>query len=749
MSGPHDPANALNADLDEESRRAAEEIAAEAESGGRSPKNMTAWLVSVLAMSWSLFQLFIAYTPMNSIIARSIHLTFAITMVYLAFPGTKKPGEGWIQRVSLQVFPGFMRIERSTREVIPWYDYLLALLAGLGALYMALDYVNIIQRSGLPIQRDVIVGTILVVLLLEAARRALGPALPILAILFLLYCFVGPYMPSFIAHPGIPLEFVVDHMYLSDSGIWGVPIGVSTSFVFLFVLFGSLLDKAGAANYFVQVAFAALGRFRGGPAKAAVVASGMTGLVSGSSIANVATTGTFTIPLMKKVGLPPYKAGAVEVGASTNGQLMPPVMGAAAFIMAEFLGLAYLDVVRAAILPALLSYIALFYVVHLEALKLNLRPLEADELPSFWSTLIGGIHYVVPILALIYTLVILRMSAVASAFNAILLTMAIIVIQRPMENTILILRDMKRETGVAHLRELFGEAHFQELETRLWNGVLDGFGRSFGDVWQGLMAGAKNMMGIGVATAAAGIIVGTVTLTGLSGRFIELIEIVSLGNVVLMLLLTAVCSLVLGMGLPTTANYIVMATLTAPVIVSLGGKAGLVVPLLAAHLFVFYFGILADDTPPVGLAAFAASAIAKSDPIQTGVQGFVYDLRTAVLPFVFIYNLELLMMQGVGPKGEILWINDILKIAWVCLVSLAAMFAFASALQGYFADHCNWGERALLMLVCVSAFRPSLITGITGGSRPVVQLLALVLFAGLYAYQRSRRNGPTAAPAPA
>jgi len=750
MSGPADSADALGAEADEEAKRKAEEIAAEAESGGRNPQDLTAWLVSALALAWSCFQLYIAYVPMNSIIARSIHLTFAITMVYLAFPGAKKPGEGWAQRVSIQIFPGFMRPGRSTREVIPWYDYALALLAGMGALYMAWDYANIIQRSGLPIQRDVIVGAILVVLLLEAARRALGPALPILAILFLLYCFAGPYMPSFIAHPGVPLEFVVDHMYLSDSGIWGVPIGVSTSFVFLFVLFGSLLDKAGAANYFVQVAFAALGRFRGGPAKAAVVASGMTGLVSGSSIANVATTGTFTIPLMKKVGLPAYKAGAVEVGASTNGQLMPPVMGAAAFIMAEFLGLAYLDVVRAAILPALLSYIALFYVVHLEALKLNLRPLEADELPSFWHTLIGGLHYVVPIAALVWTLVVLRMSAVASAFNAILLTMAIIVIQRPMENTIAVLREMKAEKGAARLRELFGEAHFRELEERLWRGVLEGFGRSFGDVWQGLMAGAKNMMGIGVATAAAGIIVGTVTLTGLSGRFIELIEIVSLGNVVLMLLLTALCSLVLGMGLPTTANYIVMATLTAPVIVSLGGKAGLVVPLLAAHLFVFYFGILADDTPPVGLAAFAASAIAKSDPIQTGVQGFVYDLRTAVLPFVFIYNLELLMMQGVGPKGEIIWIADALKIVWVCGVSLVAMFAFASALQGYFADNCNWGERALLLLVCVSAFRPSLVTGLTGGARPMIQLAAVAVFAALYLYQRSRRGaGGAARPAPA
>ncbi len=749
MSATDGGPGALRAEVDEESRKAAEEIAAEAESGGRNPGNATAWLVSTLAIGWSLFQLYIAYVPMNSIIARSIHLTFAITMVYLAFPGTKKTGEGWIQRVSVQVFPSFLRPSRSTREVIPWYDYTLAVVAGLGAFYMAWDYVNIIQRSGLPIARDVVVGTILVVLLLEAARRALGPALPILAIIFLLYCFVGPYMPSFIAHPGVPLEFVVDHMYLSDSGIWGVPIGVSTSFVFLFVLFGSLLDKAGAANYFVQVAFAALGRFRGGPAKAAVVASGMTGLVSGSSIANVATTGTFTIPLMKRVGLPAYKAGAVEVGASTNGQLMPPVMGAAAFIMAEFLGLAYLDVVRAAILPALLSYIALFYVVHLEALKLDLKPLDPDELPSFWRTLTGGIHYIVPILALVYTLVILRMSAVASAFNAILLTMAIIVVQRPMENTIAVLGEMRREKGVARLWDLLGEAHFRELEERLWHGVLAGFGKSFGDVWQGLLAGARNMMGIGVATAAAGIIVGTVTLTGLSGRFIELIEIVSLGNVVLMLLLTAVCSLVLGMGLPTTANYIVMATLTAPVIVSLGGKAGLVVPLLAAHLFVFYFGILADDTPPVGLAAFAASAIAKSDPIQTGVQGFVYDLRTAVLPFVFIYNLELLMMQGVGPKGEILWIDDVAKIAWVCGVSLAAMFAFASALQGYFADECNWGERVVLLVVCVAAFRPALITDFTGGSRPAVQLLAVVVFAALYLYQRTRRarRGPQPVPA--
>ncbi|MEE9274744.1 MAG: TRAP transporter permease [bacterium] len=696
----------------------AAEIASEAETGGRRLTGATKRFIILLALCWSLFQLYIAYSPMNSMIARSIHLAFAITLVYLSFPAGRGDGRA--------------------REGVPGYDWVLAAVACAGALYMAVDYENIIERSGLPIGRDVVIGTILVLLLLEAARRALGPALPVLALLFLLYAFVGPWMPRFLAHPGVPLEFVVDHMYLSDSGIWGVPLGVSTSFVFLFVLFGSLLERAGAAAYFVNVAFAALGRFRGGPAKAAVVASGFTGLVSGSSIANVAMTGTFTIPLMKKVGLPAHKAGAVEVAASTNGQLMPPVMGAAAFIMAEFLGLAYLDIVRAAVIPALLSYIALFWVVHLESMKLDLKPLAPDEIPPFWRTFRGGVHYIVPILVLIHTLVYLRMSAIASAFNAILLTMAIIVVQRPMEAAARAAGEMMRERGVDRLRRLPGP----ELSARLGRAALGGLAAGFADIWRGLVAGGRNMMGIGVATAAAGIIVGTVTLTGLSSRFIEAIEIVSLGNVVLMLLLTAATSLVLGMGLPTTANYIVMATLTAPVIVALGAKGGLIIPLLAAHLFVFYFGILADDTPPVGLAAFAASAIAKSDPIRTGVQGFIYDLRTAILPFVFVFNLELLMIGGVGPKGEILWISGFLRIAWICLVSLVAILAFASALQGYFAGPCSWAERGLLLAVCAASFRPGLVSEHLGGGRMTVQAAAGLVFLALYLRQR-RRRGPT------
>ena len=680
-------------------------------------KTRRVWFISFLAFFWSIFQLYIAYTPIDAIKARNIHLAFAIVMVFISFPRSKKSS-------------------LSELKSITWYDYSLAFLGFCGALYVTWDYQGVfVERAGLPNNLDMIVGTIFIVILLEAARRSIGPALPLLAIIFIIYIFNGTFLPRYLAHDGAldlrSLERAVGHMFMSSDGVWGVPLWVSTSYVFLFVLFGSLLEKAGAANYFVQVAFAALGRFRGGPLKAAVVASGMTGLVSGSSIANVATTGTFTIPLMKKVGLPAYKAGAVEVGASTNGQLMPPVMGAAAFIMAEFLGLSYLDIVRAAILPALLSYLALFYVVHLEAIKLNLNPLKPSEIPPFWKTFFSGIHYLIPIFMLIYTLAIERMSAVESAFRAVILTIVLIIIQGPIKSILQEIRKIKDTTNDKNIPE--------NLIRIISKSVMRGLFTSLIETIQGFISGGKNMMGIGVATAAAGIIVGTVTLTGLSGRMIELIEIISLGNVVLMLLLTALCSLILGMGLPTTANYIVMATLTAPVIVVLGAKSGLVVPMLAAHLFVFYFGILADDTPPVGLAAFAASAIAKSDPIQTGIQGFIYDLRTAILPFVFIFNLEILMIGGLTEDGKIIWISDIFTIGWICFSALIAMFAFASALQGFFADKCNILERVFLALICLASFRPLIFTDLSGIPRVFIQLIAIILFATLYIIQKKRR----------
>ncbi len=612
---------------------------------------------------------------------------------------------------------------------MPFYDIVFAILATGAALYIWWDYDNLVFRQGMPNTTDIWMGIILIILLLEAARRCLGPALAVLALIFLVYNFVGPHLPEILRHRGIPLDFVISDMYLSTTGIFGVPLGVSTDFVFLFVLFGALLDKAGGGKYFIDVAFSSLGGFRGGPAKAAVAASGLTGLVSGSSIANTVTTGTFTIPLMKKLGFPAYKAAAVEVAASTNGQLMPPIMGAAAFIMAEIIGIRYLDVVRAALIPALLSYLTLFYVVHLEALKLGLKAMNREDLPKFLKTLLRGCHFIIPLAILILYLVVFRRSPVTAALMAIESLLVIMVLQRPII-AFLSLGAMKKAGTLdpaLDLKRFLGHAFFSGL----------------GDIWNGMIAGAKNMISVGIATATAGIIVGVVTITGLVGRFIELIDVLSMGNIVLTLIFTAITCLIMGMGMPTTANYIIMATLTAPVIVQLGTDAGLVFPLIAAHLFVFYFGILADDTPPVGLAAYAGAAIAGSDPIRTGIQGFTYDMRTAVLPFIFLFNTELLMISGLTEGGQIIWLTSIPKIAWVFFAGLIAMFAFASALQGYMVRHCTWFERLLLFLVFVITFRPGIVEVHMPFGREAFQLLGVMIYAFLFGWQvwQERRGG--------
>lgn len=478
---------------------------------------------------------------------------------------------------------------------------------------------------------------------MEAARRALGPTISVVAALFIFYAFFGPHMPSVLAFKGVSLSRFMSQMTISTEGIYAVPIDVSATIVFLFVLFGSMLDRAGAGKYFVDLAFSLLGRFKGGPAKAAVLASGLTGLVSGSSIANTVTTGTFTIPLMKSVGYPYYKAGAVEVACSTNGQLMPPIMGAAAFIIAEYCNIPYVQVVKHAFVPAIISYIALMYITHLEASKLGLMGFPKEQLPKFFSTLVRGIHFIIPLVFLVYELVILRHSPELSAFRAILVLAILILIQNA------IMARMRKEP--------------------ISKGLLFGLKQ----IGSALAAGGRNMMGIGVAVAAAGIIVGVVTM-GLGGIINEVVLLISGRNLIAILVLTAVACLILGMGLPTTANYIVMATLTAPIIVTLGADAGLVVPLIAAHLFVFFFGILADDIPPVGLAAFAASAIAKSSPVRTGIQGFTYDIRTAILPFMFIFNTQLLLI-GIG---------SVWQAMWIFLTGVIAMFAFANATQNWF-----------------------------------------------------------------
>jgi len=700
---------------------------AEVDTGARNPKGgFPRYVLFFVPLLWTLFQLWYAsplpfalnFFVINDTEARAIHLAFAMFLAYTAFPTFKT----------------------SPRRHIPIQDWIVALVAAFCAAYIFIFYNELADRPGKPTTMDLVIAVAGLVFLLEATRRALGPPLMIVAAVFLTYTFAGPYMPDVIAHQGASLVKGMSHFWLTTEGVFGVALGVSTGMVFMFVLFGSLLESAGAGNYFIRTAFAGLGHMRGGPAKAAVVSSAMTGLVSGSSIANVVTTGTFTIPLMKKVGFTPEKAGAVEVASSTNGQLTPPVMGAAAFLMVEYVGISYIEVIKHAFLPAIISYIALVYIVHLEACKMGLKGLpkrktktlaqsllsfvfvvlsliiiggatyyglgwiktyfgksaiyivcallavayllliyvacrvpeletstEITELPPLGPTAQAGLYYLLPIVVLMWCLVVERLSPALSAFWATVLLLFIVLTQHPLKAL------MRRDTSGEHT-----------------------FERGLREMITGMVSGGRNMIGIGVATAAAGIVVGTVTLTGIGLVMTEFVEFISGGNLVLILLFTAFISLLLGMGLPTTANYIVVSTLMAPVIVNLGAQNGLIVPLIAVHLFVFYFGILADDTPPVGLAAFAAAGISGGDPIKTGIQGFGYDIRTAILPFIFIFNNELLMI-GIGG-----WLHLVIII----FGAIVAMMVFAAGTQGWFITRNRWWETAALLLIAFTLFRP-------------------------------------------
>jgi len=609
-------------------------------------------LIGAIAVGWSLFQLSLAsFLILDSVAIRAIHLAFAMALVFLNIPITKNP------RRFLGLF--------HAKGQIPVFDYLLAIVGVGVSLYIMLDRQGLAFRAGSPITRDLVIGCFLVVILLEATRRSIGPALPIIALVFTGYSFFGPYMPSVLAFQGVSLTKYLNQIALSTEGIYGIPLGVSATIVFLFVLLGSMLDRAGAGKFFTDLAMALLGKYKGGPAKAAVVSSGLSGLVSGSSIANIVTTGTFTIPLMKKVGYPAKKAAAVEVAASTDGQLMPPIMGAAAFIIAEYVNVPYIAVVKAAAIPAFVSYFALFYVTHLEASKLGMKGLPKEDLPDFFKVLKAGVHYLIPISWLIFELVVLRHSPELSAYRAILLLAVIIFYQE--------------------IRKSFQQG--QSIKRALINSILL--------IGSGLQGGAKNMMAVGMACAAAGIIVGIVGM-GLGGMITQIVETLAAGNIFLLLLITAIASLLLGMGLPTTATYIVMASLTAPIIVNVGNIYNFVIPLMSAHLFCFYFGILADDTPPVGLASYAAAAIAGSDPIATGIQGFLYDLRTAIIPFMFVFNSDLILHN----------INSWPLGIGIFLMATVGAFAFTSAIQGWFITRNRWYDVPLLLVATVILFHP-------------------------------------------
>jgi TRAP transporter 4TM/12TM fusion protein len=710
-----------------------QDLVASSDTGARNPGGGVAKLLAGIALAWSVFQLWIAsplpfmvtdiIPVLNNTETRSIHLAFAIFLAFMAYPALK----------------------RSPRNRVPLQDWVFAIVGASAAGYLFLFYGELSDRPGAPIQLDLWVAGIGMVALLEATRRALGPPLMIVAMVFLGYVFFGDstIIPDAIRWKGASFAKAMGHQWLTTEGVYGIALGVSTSFVFLFVLFGSLLDKAGAGNYFIKVAFSLLGHLRGGPAKAAVLASAMTGLISGSSIANVVTTGTFTIPLMKRVGFTPEQAGSVEVASSVNGQIMPPVMGAAAFLMVEYVGISYLEVITHAFLPAVISYIALLYIVHLEALKNEMEglpkpgiqkaavariaaaiipllsiliicgvvyygiqgikslfgdfsgwilavavfviyfaliayaarseDLEMDDpnaelvsLPEFGPTFRTGLHYILPIVVLVWFLMIERKSPGLSAFWASALMLVILITQRP-------LKAMFRKSGDTAAAFRLG-----------WADMIDG-----------MIAGARNMIGIGVATAAAGIIVGTVTLTGIGQVMTEFVEILSGGNLIIMLILVAIISLILGMGLPTTANYIVVSSLMAGVVVELGAANGLIVPLIAVHMFVFYFGIMADVTPPVGLASFAAAAVSGGDPIKTGFTAFFYSLRTVMLPFLFIFNTDLLLID-VGVVDGIA----------VFIVATVGMLIFAAGTQGFFIARSKIWESVLLILIAFTLFRP-------------------------------------------
>jgi TRAP transporter 4TM/12TM fusion protein len=666
----------------------AKKMAEEEEGVARSPKGPSKWVIPTIGVIWSLFQLSIAsWWILNTVFIRAIHLGFALLIVYLNYPVFKEA------RWGLKFL--------SIKNRIPPWDFVIAIIACFSAVYIAIDYAGINYRYGAPIPRDIIIGIILLLMLLEASRRVIGPALSVIAGFFCFYAFFGPYMPDVIAFKGVSLGRFMGQITMSTEGIYGIPLDVSATIVFLFVLFGAMLEKAGAGHYFIQLALSLLGGFKGGPAKAAVMGSGLTGLVSGSSIANIVTTGTFTIPLMKKVGYPAKKAAAVEVAASTDGQLAPPIMGAAAFIIAEYVNVPYVEVIKAAAIPAFASYAALFYITHIEASKLGLRGLTRSELPPFFRTLLSGAHFLIPLIMLLYELIIVRHSPELSAFNAIWVMAIIMFFQNPVK---------------AYLnKKPIGEA----------------FKLSIVQIFSALATGARNMCAVALATAAAGIIVGVVAM-GLGGLITEVIDVLSGGNIFLLLIITAVASLIIGMGLPTTATYIVMASLTAPVIVEVGSYMDFVVPLMAAHLFCFYFGILADDTPPVGLAAYAAAAIAKSPPIPTGLQGFMYDIRTAILPFMFIFNADLILHNiSSWPQGILIF-----------LMACVGNFAFASATQNWFVARNRFYEIPIFLFVTLKLMRPDLIAswiGLPHDQRYWTYLVGLAVFGVLYLMQRPRR----------
>ncbi len=615
----------------------------------RKLRGFLALFITAIAIAMSAFHLYTAgFGLLLTMKQRALHLLFVLVLGFLMYPPTKK----------------------SRKDRIALLDWVFAILGIIVTTYILLNYEDLVRRGGLPTSTDLLLGVITIALVLEITRRSIGPELPIIAMVFIGYAFAGPYLPGLLGHRGYSYVRVVDQLYTTTEGIFGTPLGVSATFVFMFILFGSFLDITGVGQFFIDVAFAVAGHRKGGPAKAAVLASGFMGSISGSSIANTVTTGAFTIPLMKKIGYKPNFAGAVEAAASTGGQILPPVMGAAAFIMSEFTNIPYVQIVVSAVVPALLYYVGVMVMVHLQASKRGLKGIPKDELPGFRETFYMGFHLILPLIAVVLFLI--RFSPLRAAFLSILVAL-----------------------GVSMLRK----------HTRI----------KFKSILLAMEDGAKKAVSVAAACACAGIIVGIVTLTGLGLTFANLIVNLAGGLLLPTLLLTMVASIILGMGLPTTAKYIVLATMAAPALVQLG------VPLIAAHLFILYFGVIADVTPPVALAAYAGAGIAGGDSFKTGVQALKLASAGFLIPFIFAMSPVLLLIDV-----------TVIQAITAIISATVGVVAFASAVQDFFITKTKIWERVLFLAGALMLINPDVMMDLFG--------LIIVAVPVITQYLRSRRS---------
>jgi TRAP transporter 4TM/12TM fusion protein len=618
------------------------------EASARKLSGVPHWIVYVIGVSWSIFQVYTAaFGLLPAQLQRSIHLAYAFLLTFLLFPA----------RAS------------GTDDRLRWHNWALAAFAAYIGLYMALNYIRIMEAGGDYSRMDYIAGGFGILLTLEVARRVVGLPIVCLAAFFLVYTYFGSYFPGFMAHRGYSLERIASHMYLTTEGILGIPLGVAATFIFLFILFGSFREKSGLGQLFIDISNAIAGWASGGPAKMAIVTSALEGTVSGSSVANTVESGSLTIPMMKRLGYRPEFAAAVEASSSTGGQIMPPIMGAAAFIMAEFLNVPYLDIAKAAAIPACLYFFGVFMEVHFEAKRCNLRGLSREELPRFGNVMRERGHLFVPLFAIIIFLSIGFTPLYAALMGLI---------------TCIIAGALKQATRMS-MRE-----------------IADGF-----------ELGARNAIGVALACASAGIIIGAITLTGLGLKLGNgLVELAG-GNLPLTLVFTMITSIILGMGVPTTANYIITSTIAAPALIQLG------VHPLAAHLFVFYFGIVADITPPVALAAYAGSGIAKSNPLKTGITSTKLAIGAFLTPFIFVFN------------PSMLWVNTTwFAVVQTLITSCVGMTAIGAAMIGFFWAPMRWYERVLFFLGGLMMVHPGVMTDLAG----------LALLAALLGYQRYKKK---------